>query len=337
MEMVVSVIVPVYNVFPWLREAVDSLLCQTYSPLEIILVDDGSTDGSGAVCDEYAHRWPDRIRVFHQDNRGLSGARNTGLDSMRGDVVAFLDPDDAFHPEMIRKTLAAMQRHQAEIAACGYGVYRTKNAMQGARAKKVPFPETEERLSTREALAQLIEGRINPAVWNKLYARKIWENLRFPEGRVYEDVSTTYQAISQAEKIATIPDALVMHRTRSGSITQTRSLQYVLDWMTAMEEYETFVRKNVPALFERHQLQRVQEARLRGTIAHWTRIPASDRRAAEPIRQKILQMGNLLPRGKGTIRTRIAYRMIRYCPWLIPLILPVYRPLRNLVWKVTGR
>ena len=86
MEPLVSVIVPVYNVLPWLREALDSLVGQTYSPLDIILVDDGSTDGSGAVCDEYAQERPELIRVFHQENRGLSGARNTGLDRMKGEI-----------------------------------------------------------------------------------------------------------------------------------------------------------------------------------------------------------------------------------------------------------
>ena len=337
MEPLVSVIVPVYNVLPWLREALDSLVGQTYSPLDIILVDDGSTDGSGAVCDEYAQERPELIRVFHQENRGLSGARNTGLDRMKGEIVAFLDPDDAFHPDMIRKTAEAMQRHRAEIVFCGYAEYRTGKGMNEARPKRVEAHEGEEKLSAQEALAYLAERRINQAVWNKLYTRKIWETLRFPEGRVYEDVSTTYRAIAQAETTAIIPDVLVMHRTRPGSITQTQSLQYVKDWMTATDEYEAFIRENVPALFDEQQLRKRGESRLLGLISHWTQIPASERKAAEPLRQAILREGEQTMREQGGIRTRIAYRMIRRCPRLIPPVRLVYRLLRNLVRKVSGK
>ncbi len=96
MDPLVSVIVPVYNVLPYLQEALDSLIGQTYRELEIILIDDGSTDGSGDVCDEYAER-DQRINVIHQENKGLSAARNVGLDEANGDYIAFLDPDDAFH------------------------------------------------------------------------------------------------------------------------------------------------------------------------------------------------------------------------------------------------
>ena len=176
----VSVIVPVFNVFPWLREALDSLVLQTWRPLEILLVDDGSADGSGEICDEYARRWPDLIRVFHQDNRGLSAARNTGLQRMTGEIVSFLDPDDAFCPEMIEKTMEALQHHHADIAVCGYAVCRTGKKMAGAGRRRAEVPEREV-LSSGDALRRLAQGKINQAVWNKLYVRRLWESLRFPE------------------------------------------------------------------------------------------------------------------------------------------------------------
>ena len=142
MEPLVSVIIPVYNVLPYIREALDSVLHQTWQRLEIFIVDDGSDDGSEAVCDEY--RRDDRVIVIHQENRGLSGARNTGLDRMTGEYVAFLDSDDAFHPEMIQRMLEAVRRTGAELAVCGYEIRRSEGRLTGAgRTGKVSeVPET---------------------------------------------------------------------------------------------------------------------------------------------------------------------------------------------------
>lgn len=108
-DILVSVIVPVYNVAPYLEDALNSVLDQTYEHLEIIIIDDGSTDGSGEICDEYRKR-DNRIHVVHQENKGLSAARNAGLDHMSGAFVAFLDLDDLYHPEFIRTTLQALER-----------------------------------------------------------------------------------------------------------------------------------------------------------------------------------------------------------------------------------
>ena len=114
-DPLVSVIIPVYNVEPYLKEALDSVLDQSYQNLEIILIDDGSTDRSGKICDDYSET-DDRIRVIHQENKGLSSARNKGLDLMHGELVAFLDPDDAYHPDYVsamtkRSSLAGRRDH----------------------------------------------------------------------------------------------------------------------------------------------------------------------------------------------------------------------------------
>ena len=127
MGPLVSVIVPVYNVLPYLREALDSVINQTYKNLEILIVDDGSTDGSGEVCDEYLS--DPRVIVIHQENKGLSGARNTGLDRMTGEYVAFIDSDDAFKPEMIERMLETITRNKAEMSICGYYACETNSHM----------------------------------------------------------------------------------------------------------------------------------------------------------------------------------------------------------------
>ena len=115
----VSIIVPVYQVKNYVGECVESLLRQTYTNLEILLVDDGSTDGSGAICDEYA-RGDNRIRVIHQENQGLSSARNTGLDQAKGEYVAFVDSDDAVRLDYIETLYDLADRYQADIAVCAY-------------------------------------------------------------------------------------------------------------------------------------------------------------------------------------------------------------------------
>ena len=134
----VSVIVPVFNVRPYIVEALDSVINQTYSNLEIILIDDGSTDGSGEVCDEYAAR-DKRIVVIHQKNNGVSSARNAGLDVMHGEAVAFLDPDDAYRSEFISTMVAAMNREKADIVMCKYTNHRTNKKMKSnGREKTYP-------------------------------------------------------------------------------------------------------------------------------------------------------------------------------------------------------
>ena len=124
--VLVSVIVPVYNVLPYLRESLDSVINQTYKDLEIIIVDDGSTDGSDAVCEEYAK--DSRVKVIHQKNHGLSAARNVGLDIARGDYIAFLDSDDVYLPDMIQTMVEGIQKSQADVVVCGFiRVYSKKN------------------------------------------------------------------------------------------------------------------------------------------------------------------------------------------------------------------
>ena len=228
-EPLVSVIVPMYNVEPYLREALDSVIHQTYRKLEILVIDDGSTDGSGRICDEYAALDP-RIKVFHQENRGLSAARNVGLDAMSGDVVAFLDSDDAFKPEMIANMLAEMQRHQADIAVCGIARCYTEGSLEGAPT--TPYLELDNAVLTKkEALQQLAAGKINNAVWNKIYIRRLWDHVRFPEGQVYEDASVAFQVLSNSKQIVALKEKNIIYRARLGSITSTVSLKKYIEIM----------------------------------------------------------------------------------------------------------
>ena len=187
----VSVIIPVYNVEPYLREALDSVLSQTYDNLEIILIDDGSTDGSGDICDEYALH-DSHIRVIHQNNKGLSAARNAGLDVISGDYIVFLDSDDVYLPEYVSYLKEILVKEDADIVECKLKTFR--NGESYANNESITDQSTEYRTFNRiEALHALVHDDISVVATNKLYKRKLWDDIRFPEGYVYEDNNSMYK------------------------------------------------------------------------------------------------------------------------------------------------
>ena len=250
MKPLVSVIVPVYNVLPFLREALDSVIHQTYRNLEIILVDDGSTDGSGEVCDEYLS--DPRVTVIHQENRGLSGARNSGLDRMAAEYVAFLDSDDAFMPEMIEKMLDGILRTDADIAICGFHCCETTGRLDSfvAGEQDIFSPGPEQILSAADALNRLVSTRIGwPVAWNKLYRKSLWDSIRFPEGYLYEDIQAMCPLFEKCIGILTLPDCLMVYRIRKNSITQSFSLQHLRDSLLCSARVEAFIENRCPSIF----------------------------------------------------------------------------------------
>ena len=220
-EPLVSIIIPVYDVEPYLSEALDSVIGQTYKNLEILIIDDGSTDRSGVICDEYASK-DARISVFHQKNRGLSTARNVGLDHMSGDVVAFLDSDDAYEDVYIEKLLNAMLDADANLAVCKYTVHRTTGKMK--RHGEPVIPSGPSGIYNHcYGLRALADEVINVSVWNKLYQRELWQDTRFPDGYTYEDIDTSFRIFDLCNTIVVLDDPLYFYRKRPGSITDTPS------------------------------------------------------------------------------------------------------------------
>lgn len=196
----ISVVVPVYKAEPYLRRCVDSILAQTHQDLEIILVDDGSPDNCGAICDEYAEK-DSRIRVIHQQNRGLSGARNAGLEQASGDYVAFLDSDDYVDPTMYEQLLRVLREQDADIAECGYRWIKPDVTYDRENTGKVDVYTNLESLEKLYFGDQLFGG-ISIVVWNKLYRRQLLEGLQFAQGLNFEDVDFTPRALYKAKKIA---------------------------------------------------------------------------------------------------------------------------------------
>lgn len=208
----VTVIVPVYRVERYLDECIESVLRQTYEHLEVILVDDGSPDRSGAMCDDWAARDP-RVRVIHKRNGGLSSARNAGLHLARGEFVTFVDSDDVIAPTMIELLLQEAERHDADLVVSEFVAF----------AEEPPVFDCEDRVLKvapgSELLTEVVCGRINWAAWDKLYRTGILDGgLRFTEGVLYEDVEFTPKAFVRARMAVLTPWRLYGYRQRPESI-----------------------------------------------------------------------------------------------------------------------
>ena len=321
----VSVIIPVYNVAPYLREALDSVVHQTYSNLEILIVDDGSTDGSGEICEEY--RSDDRVQVIHQENRGLSAARNTGLDRAAGEYIAFLDSDDAWRPDFIEKMLEAMENMEnVDITACRYEIHQRR---LDSTWKKIEPTAAKGFYGREKALRALADGTINVSVWNKLYRRELWKKTRFPEGHNYEDIDTTYRIFDICKHVYFLDHPLYLHRRRPGSITNIATKKNLEDRNLAYEHLEAYIESNIPEIFSEKHLKKVRQTRLHGLIVFFVKgyIGAGEIRTA-------IDGLNLKD---YSFRYKAALWILRFCPGVLMILYPVFRPLRLLARKVFGR
>lgn len=207
----ISVIVPVYRVEPYLRECIDSILSQTYPDFELILVDDGSPDRCGEICDGYAGK-DNRIRVIHQENTGLSGARNTGLDIAQGEYVTFVDSDDVIAPNYLAFLYQMVKETGADVSTCDYSVNSNVNGLTESTSGIT--------LSGTDACSQLYlhGGEIRVNAWGKLYARHLWNGIRFPLGKIHEDQAVVPILLYNAKKVAASSAKLYYYRIVEDSI-----------------------------------------------------------------------------------------------------------------------
>ncbi len=214
----ISVIVPVYKVEKYLDKCVESVFNQTYRNLEILLVDDGSPDRCGQMCDEYAAK-DDRVRVIHKKNGGLSSARNAALDVLKGEYVICVDSDDYVHPDMVRKLYENAVKYDAEIVIGSH--YMEKGDKLSIRD---PFCDEDVVLTGKEALDKLVEDSfIKNYAWCKIYKTELFDGVRYPEGRNYEDIATTYLLFDKAKRVVKIPDFLYYYQIRDNSISYNMS------------------------------------------------------------------------------------------------------------------
>lgn len=229
----ITIIVPIYNVAVYMDRCVDSILTQTYRNLEVILVDDGSTDGSAAMCDQWAQR-DSRIKVIHQSNGGLSQARNTALDAMTGQYVTMVDGDDYIAPHFVETMLGLAGNTGADVVSSGWTLFDDGTS---------PKPSSDAHITTftpAQAIDEVFyQHTLTNSACSKLYAASLWHDLRFPAGMLYEDLAVIYSLLSLASKVVHTSEHLYMYRQRQeGSITSSfsRKRTHVLDIMEQLEE-----------------------------------------------------------------------------------------------------
>lgn len=236
---VISVIVSIYNVQDYVKRSVQSIQNQTYKNLEIILVDDGSTDNSGKICDEFA-KYDERIKVIHKVNGGLSSARNEGIRIAAGEYIAFVDGDDWIDDTMYEGMMSAMLKYDADIAICNYKEISKKGIRDTSTDDITVF-------EGRETLKVFIEEdekyQIQNAAWNKLYKRSLMGNLSFPEGKLFEDIVYTTKLLAGSKKAVYVNKAYYNYIfDRSDSIMNSKKVERLItDQIPAYREKGEFL------------------------------------------------------------------------------------------------
>lgn len=229
----VSIVIPAYNVSDYLDECLESVVSQTYTNLEVILVDDGSTDDTGARCDVWAKR-DSRVRAVHQENGGLSMARNAGITQSHGDYLLVVDSDDRIDKDLIKRCMTRMERDSADLVHFGYRTIDEK----GFPPKNYPDPD----VADGGLLLVILSNQVASHAWQFLCKRSLYNGIQFPKGRKAEDLATTYQLVSRAERCIVVPDSLYEYRTREGSILSNASsnpakaIRYYEDELLAFHE-----------------------------------------------------------------------------------------------------
>lgn len=234
----ISVIVPVYNVENYLSKCIESLIEQTYKNLEIILVDDGSTDESGDICDKYMFK-DTRIKVFHKKNGGLSDARNYGIERASGDYIAFLDSDDWVDSTLYENLYRLIKKYEADISICNFKKSFDSNEILNKSGNEYIF-------SNEEALNEIYTERYVQMIlaWNKLYKRSILIEEKYPIGKIHEDEFLTPKLLYKAKRIIYIDKELIYYRQTPNSIMNSSFNINKLDYIEALEKRRIFFMKS---------------------------------------------------------------------------------------------
>lgn len=287
----ISVIVPIYKVEKYLSCCLDSIINQTYDPLEIILVDDGSPDSCGKICEEYAKK-DHRIKVIHKENGGLSDARNVGLEAATGDWIVFVDSDDFIHVQMIEQLWKTSKDYDADMVWCDF----VETEEDGTPRWEAPGPkETVSSFECNEMNKQEAENMFYTAnqmsvcmvAWNKLYKKTLFgdheQGVRYPKGKIFEDGYTTYRLIYQAQKIAHIKIPLYYYRQREQSIMRENAdKNYVAIMECGSERMQFYLSKGEQELYQKEisltmysairLYEKIKDAFVRSELKRWYRI-----------------------------------------------------------------
>lgn len=233
----ISVVMPVFNVKKYLSDSIESVLRQTYTNFELIIVDDGSNDGSENICDQYASL--EKVFVYHKDNGGLSSARNYGIDRANGDFLTFIDSDDCWDDCFLEKLYNSLDKYDADIAMCRY----TRRPFTKNKKESVVYKENKE-VVLKKILYQKSDSLYSVAAWNKMYRKSLFDNLRYPIGKINEDMFVICELILNANAIVVCDYEGYFYRVNSQSITQQQFKPRNMDVVEACEHIMDYVNNN---------------------------------------------------------------------------------------------
>lgn len=223
MKGLISVIVPVYNVEKYLSQCIESLINQTYANLEILLIDDGSTDKSGKLCDKYAKK-DNRITVIHKKNGGSASAKNEGLNCAKGEYLAFVDSDDFVEIDAYQYMVSQLEKEKADIIQCSF-----RDVFVNEQIDRI-INESERSFDSSEYLRQYTMDWTCGLLWDKLYKRNLFKDIRFEEGHIIDDEFFTYQGVMNAKKIIRSYKIVYNYRKRKSSVMMLETSRQKIVW-----------------------------------------------------------------------------------------------------------
>lgn len=306
----ISVIIPVYNVEKYLRKGLDSVLAQTYKNMEIILVDDGSTDKSSQICDEYKEK-DKRVTVIHKSNGGLSDARNAGTKIASGKYITYIDSDDIIAMDYIEYLYSLIIKYKCRMSLCTHTVLFEDG-------RKIEYGDgTEEVLSSEQCLDRMLYHEvIDTSAWGKLYETKLAKNILYPKGKLFEDIGTTYLFFINAKKIACGYQSKYFYIQRKNSIVSGKFNPHKLDLLEMTDKMSNEVYEIYPNL-ESGLLRRRVYARF-STLNQMLDIKGYDKE-----RQEIIEF--LLNNKKAILKDKRAPKRDKFAMLLISLGYPIYK------------
>ena len=238
----ISVIVPVYKVEKYLEKCIESVLKQTYTNLQIILVDDGSPDNCGKICDEYAKK-DSRIEVIHKANGGLSDARNVGISKAKGRYIGFVDSDDYIKEDMYEILLNLIKKYDADVSICN--LYDVIDGNECIRNKENGIREYS-RLDILKKV--LLDKNIQSYAWNKLYEKELFDEIKYPIGKKYEDIGTTFYLFEKCNKIVVTSEPEYYYLKRADSLVNNVTESTILDYTEIIIQRYLYIKQNIKEL-----------------------------------------------------------------------------------------
>ena len=252
-KALISIIIPVYKVEKYLEKCIQSLINQTYENLQIILVDDGSPDNCGKICDEYAKK-DHRIEVIHKSNGGLSDARNKGLEIAKGEYIGFIDSDDYIESDMYEVLYNLLKQYNADVSICNFytvsqGKISIKNADNGINEYN--------RIEILKEI--LLDKNIQSYAWNKLYKKELFDEIKYPVGKKYEDIGTTFYLLEKCNKVVVTGKPEYYYINRQDSIVNNVTETTITDYIELIMQRYDYIEENIKELssYNKDYLKRI--------------------------------------------------------------------------------